>query len=184
MVFYNLKLNGSVLFRSILIGIMILALVILSVAVYRLYTNSKFMVDDSLPTANIANIEADQYTNILEEVYNNPEQYVGQSIRFTGYVYRLEEMNENEFVLARNMLINSDSQSVVVGFLCISDEAKNYENGTWVDVSGKIIQGYYHDKIPVIEISSIERTTKPENDYVSPPDDAYIPTAVIIGEKK
>ena len=161
-----------------------LAIVLLGMAIFKLYMSSKFVVDDSIPTSNVATIDADQYTNILEEVYNNPDQYVGQNLRFTGFVYRLEDMKDNEFVLARNMLINSDSQSVVVGFLCTSDNAKDFDNGTWVDVSGKIVKGYYHDHIPVIEISSIEKTTKPEDDYVSPPDSSYIPTAVILGAER
>ena len=42
------------------------------------------------------------------------------------------------------MLINSDSQSVVVGFLCTHENAKEFKNGTWVNVTGKIIKGYYH----------------------------------------
>lgn len=184
MLVYNIKLNGNTLLKSLLIIIIAVALIILGISLYQLYTHSRFIVTDAIPSDTIANIEANQYTNILEEVYNNTDQYVGQSIRFTGFVYRLEDMKENEFVLARNMLINSDSQSVVVGFLCNSDQAKNYENGTWVDVSGKIVKGYYHDHIPVIEISSIEKTQKPEDDYVSPPDSAYIPTSLILGVQK
>lgn len=89
-------------------------------------------------------------------------------------------MKDNEFVLARDMLINSDSQSVVVGFLCTSDNAKNFKNGTWVNVSGSIVKGYYHNQIPVIEINQIEETKKPEDAFVYPPDGTYIPTSVIL----
>ena len=177
---YNLKLNGNVIFRAIIIFVLITALIILCVSVYHIYYKSRFLVTDSLPVNNSANtIDASQYTNILEEVYNNVDTYVGQTINFTGYVYRLSDMQDNEFVLARDMLINSDSQSVVVGFLCTSDNAKNFKDGTWVNVSGNIIKGYYHNQIPVIEVTKIEKTTKPEEEFVYPPDDTYIPTAVI-----
>ena len=79
------------------------------------------------------------------------------------------------------MLINSDSQSVVVGFLCTHDKAKTFEDGTWVNVSGKIVKGYYHNQIPVIEITDIQTTTKPDESFVYPPDDTYIPTSIILG---
>ena len=177
---YNLKINGNILFKGILIFIIITTLIILSCSIFNIYNKVKFKVDDTIETNNVVNIDTNQYTNILEEVYNNIDTYVGQSINFTGYVYRLYDMKDNEFVLARNMLINSDSQSVVVGFLCTSDNAKNFKDGTWVNVSGNIIKGYYHNQIPVIEITEIKETSEPEDAFVSPPDNTYIPTSVIL----
>ena len=47
-------------------------------------------------------------------------------------------------------------------------------------VTGKIIKGYFHDEIPVIDINKIEETTKPEEVYVYPPENTYIPTSVIL----
>ena len=181
MFIYNLKLNGNILLKGLLIFIVTVAILILCVSIYHLYAKSKFIVKDSITTNGIAEIDANQYTNILQEVYEDVDTYVGQTISFTGYIYRLADMKENEFVLARNMLINSDSQSVVVGFLCNADNAKLFKDGTWVEVSGSIIKGYYHDQIPVIEVSSMKETSKPEEEYVYPPDSTYIPTSVILG---
>ena len=180
MFIYNLKVNGTKLFRIIIIAIIIIALVILSLSVYNFYYKSKFILNDGLPTNSVANIEANQYTNVLKEVYENVDTYIGQTINFTGYVYKLYDLKDTEFVLARDMLINSDSQTVVVGFLCSYDKAKDFKEGTWVNVTGNIIKGYYHNEIPVIDITKIEETTKSEDVYVYPPDNTYIPTAVII----
>ena len=180
MFIYNFKVNGTKLFRIIIIAIIIIALLILSLSVYNFYYKSKFILNDGLPTNSVANIEANQYTNVLKEVYENVDTYIGQTINFTGYVYKLYDLKDTEFVLARDMLINSDSQSVVVGFLCSYDKAKDFKEGSWVNVTGKIIKGYYHDEIPVIDITKMEETSKPEDVYVYPPDNTYIPTAVIL----
>ena len=177
---YNLKVNGNVIFRSIIISILIISLVILSISVYNFYYKSKFIINDSLPSNSIANIEANQYTSILKQVYDDVDTYVGQSINFTGYVYKLYDFKDSQFVLARDMVINSDSQTVVVGFLCSYDKAKEFKEGTWVNVTGTIIKGYFHDEIPVIDITKMEETQKPEDSYVYPPDETYIPTAVIL----
>lgn len=177
---YNLKVNGNAIFRTIIIAIIIVSLVIFSVSVYNFYYKSKFVINDSLPSNSIAEIEAHEYTNILKQVYDDLDTYVGQSINFTGYVYKLYDFNDTEFVLARDMVINSDSQSVVVGFLCSYDKAKDLKEGTWVNVTGEIIKGYYHNEIPVIDINKIEETTKPEEEYVYPPEGTYIPTSVIL----
>jgi len=177
---YNLKVNGNVIFRTVIISIIIVSLIIFSLSVYNFYYKSKFVINDSLPPNSAREIEANEYTNILKQVYDDVDTYVGQSINFTGYVYKLYDLKDNEFVLARDMVINSDFQSVVVGFLCSYDKAQELKEGTWVNVTGEIIKGYYHNEIPVIDINKIEETSKPEEEYVYPPDNTYIPTSVIL----
>lgn len=177
---YNLKINGSRTFRIIIITVILIALLVLSLSIYNFYYKSKFIINDTLPSNSIANIEGSNYTNILKQVYDDIDTYVGQTINFTGYVYKINDFNDTEFILARNMLINSDSQSVVVGFLCSYENAKNLKEGTWVNATGTILKGYYHNEIPVIEINKIEQTNKPEEEYVYPPDNTYIPTSVIL----
>ena len=176
---YNLKINGTKTFRIIIVSIILIAILLLCISIYNFYFKSKFIINDNIPSNSIADIKPSQYTNILKQVYDNIDTYVGQSITFTGYVYKNNDFKDTEFVLARDMLINSDSQSVVVGFLCTHENAKNFKQGTWVNVTGKIIKGYYHDEIPVIDINKIEETIRPEEEYVYPPDNTYIPTSVI-----
>lgn len=180
MFIYNLKINGTKSFRIIVISIILIALFILSLSVYNFFYKSKFILNDSLPSNSVASIDSNEYTSILKQVYDDVDTYIGQTINFTGYVYKRNDLKESEFVLARDMLINSDSQSVVVGFLCSYDNAKDLKTGTWVNVTGQIIKGYFHNEIPVIDITKIEETTEPENSYVYPPNNTYIPTSVIL----
>jgi len=177
---YNFKINGNIVFRSIIIFIIIVSLLILFFCMYNFFYKSKFVINDSLPSNSISEIQTHEYTNILKQVYEDVDTYVGQSITFTGYVYKLYDLKDSQFVLARDMVINSDSQTVVVGFLCSYAKAKDLKEGSWVNVTGEIIKGYYHNEIPVININKIEETTKPEEEYVYPPDDTYIPTSVIL----
>ena len=178
---YNLKINRTKTFRIVVISIILVALLLLAISIYNFYYKSKFLLNDNLPLNSIANINASNYTNLLKQVYDDIDTYVGQSINFTGYVYKLSDLKDSEFVLARDMLINSDSQSVVVGFLCSYDNAKNFKEGTWVNVTGEIIKGYYHNEIPVIDIKEIKETKEPEEVFVYPPDNStYIPTSVLL----
>lgn len=177
---YNLKVDGNTIFRVFIISIIIISLLILSFSIYNFYYKSKFVLTDNLPSNSIAHIEANDYTNILKEVYEDIDTYVGQSINFTGYVYKVYGLKDTEFVLARDMLINSDTQSVVVGFLCTYDKANEFKEGSWVNVTGEIIKGYFHNEIPVIDITKMELTSQPDNAYVYPPDESFIPTSVIL----
>ena len=134
-----------------------------------------------LPQSKVNTIAPSNYTNILKAVHENIDSYVGKKISFTGYVYRVLDLQYNQFVLARDMIINSSSQTVIVGFLCEYDNAKDFTNNSWVQVTGEIVKGDYHGDMPIIKITEINAVDKPsQEEYVYPPDDSYIPTAGIL----
>ena len=126
-------------------------------------------------------IQPRNYTSILKTVHENIDTYVGKKICFTGYVYRVLDLQDNQFVLARDMIVSSNSQSVVVGFLCEYDNAKDFADNSWVQVTGEIFKGDYHGDMPIIKITDIKSVDKPsQEEYVYPPDDSYIPTAGLL----
>ncbi len=175
MFIYNIKVNSGKIFKLIFALIILIVLIITGIVIYRTFSNS-----GSSPSDDIYTINSTNYTNILKAVHDNIDTYVGQKISFSGYVYRVYDLQEDEFILARDMVINSDFQTLVVGFLCHSDNSINYKDGTWINIVGKIEKGYYHGDIPIINISQIEETTKPTDAYVYPPDDFYIPTSSLL----
>lgn len=133
-----------------------------------------------MPKNKVCNISSSNYTNILKAVHENIDSYIGVKINFTGYVYRVLDLNKNQFVLARNMIVSSNFQSVVVGFLCEADNASTFENDTWVNITGKITKGNYYGDMPIIKITEIKKVDKPNDEFVYPPDESYIPTNGII----
>ncbi len=66
--------------------------------------------------SEINTISAANYTNVLKTVHDNMNQYIGKKIKFVGFVYRLYDFPNDQFVLARQMIISPDLQAVVVGF--------------------------------------------------------------------
>ena len=150
---------------------------------YRVFAgaNNSTREDSCINKNGVSHISAKNYTNILKTVHENIDSYVGKKINFTGYVYRVLDLQDNQFVLARDMIINSNSQTVVVGFLCECDTAKDFSNDSWIEITGEIIKGTYHGDMPIIKITDIKSVDKPSKDeYVYPPDDSYIPTAGVL----
>lgn len=96
-----------------------------------------------------------------------------------GYVYRVSDFTNTQFVIARDMIISSDLQTLVVGFLCNCKDTTNLPDKTWIEITGTITRGDYHGDIPVIEISELKQVEKPKEAYVYPPDENYVPTAVL-----
>ena len=78
------------------------------------------------------------------------------------------------------MVVSSDFQTVVVGFLCSYENANKFKNNSWVKVTGEITKGYYHGDIPQIQVKQIEEIEKPTDVLVYPPDDFYIPTSSLL----
>lgn len=184
MFLYNLKLNGNRLVRFMFIVMLIIILIIFSIGIYNIFFKKNdinetnvITLTDTIKTDEIFEITEENYTNILQAVTSDLDSYIGCKIHFIGYVYRLIDFDDNEFVLARDMLINeSTSQSLVVGFLCTYDTAYEFKDNTWVDITGTIVKGDYYGDIAQIEVTNMFECIEPINKYVSLPDDTYIPT--------
>lgn len=180
---YNIKLNKNAFFKIILALCAIVCISIAFVAIFKIFKEAQkegTQLHDCLPSNEIANIDPENYTNILKMVNEDLDTYIGQKICFTGYVYRVSDIKEDEFVLARDMVISDNpKQTLVVGFLAKHKDAQNYPNNTWVKVTATIEKGYYCGEVPLLNISEIEKISKPENAEVPIPDDYYVPTAVI-----
>lgn len=185
MFLYNLKINGNRLIKFMFIVMLIIILIIFSIGIYNVIfkktepqESNILTLTDTIKTNEIFEITPSNYTDILQTVTNNLDSYIGCKIHFTGYVYRLIDFTENQFVLARDMLIDKNtSQSLVVGFLCYYDKAYEFEDNTWVDITGTITKGNYYGDIAQVEITNIFKCDEPECKYVSMPSDTYIPTS-------
>lgn len=179
---YNFKLNPSKILKFVFICISLFIFILFSISVYRVYSSSivSNKVNDINTDNKVSSISSKNYTNILQTVHNDLDTYIGKQISFSGYVYRVYDFNKEQFVLARDMIISSDFQTVVVGFLCHYPEAYKFADKTWVTITGTITKGTYHTEIPIIEINNIIQAEKPSDEYVYPPDDSYIPTSNVL----
>ena len=176
---YNIKINGKKFIKILFVILAIIITIYFLVSAYRIYSNS-FKVRDNIIESDVMYLTAENYTNILKAVHDDIDTYVGKKICFTGYVYRTIDFKESEFVLARDMIISSDMQTLIVGFLCDCDEAKNFADESWIEITGEITKGYYHGNMPIIKVKEIKQIEKPQDDiYVYPPDDTYVPTSAM-----
>lgn len=186
MLIFNIKVNKKNILKIILAIMLLIAISITVIGIYNILSSKEIkMLDkndnlnDTIPMSDVAKITKENYTNILKEVHENIDTYIGQKISFSGYVYRINNFKENEFVLARDMDIGNN-QTLIVGFLCSCNNAKEFDSYSWVEIEGEITKGKYNNQdIPIISIYKINRIDMPEDPNVSLPDDAYVPTAVI-----
>ena len=182
MFIYNFKVNGSKIFKYFFTGIVVLIICILIFVSIKLFVGAKNNrnISSCMPQSDVSVISAKNYTNVLKAVHENIDDYVGIKIQFTGYVYRVLDLTDTQFILARDMIISSDFQYVIVGFLCEYENAQSFANETWVELTGEITKGNYHGDMPIVKVTEMKTVDKPNEEYVYPPDDTYIPTSGVV----
>ena len=178
---YNIKINGTKIYKYFLIGILILVCILVCFIIFNLFKSADNKTESYFPTSeNIRTIENKNYTNVLKAVHDNIDNYIGTKFSYTGYVYRTDDLKDNQFILARNMIVSSDFDFVVVGFLCQYQNAKSLKQDTWVCITGEITKGDYYGPMPIVNILDITETSKPNECDVYPPSELYLPTSGII----
>lgn len=163
----NFKIDKKKISKIVIFITIILALAITAFAIYKIFGNTDNNNSGSIQL--IQEVPAESYTNFLKDCHENIENYVGKSFTITGYVYRMPDFSGNQFVLARTMIISEANSAVVVGILSECQSACNFEDGSWITVTGTIIKGNYKGEMPVLEIKEINKCNKPEDEYVYPP---------------
>lgn len=179
MFIFNIQLKKPKLIKCFILFSIIVIISLLIIAYSLNKTDNKNQTTDDIPRTEFAEISPENYTSILKNSHEEIESYVGKKIKFTGFIYRLYDFTDTQFVLAREMIIstsNNQTQSVVVGFLCDYELSSTFADGTWVEVKATIEKGYYHSEIPILKILSIKQTSTPDNPYVYPPDESYVKT--------
>lgn len=178
MFIYNFKINSKNILKIVFIIAIIIAIIFFVISAIRIFNASNlFTINDEIPTEDICTITTSNYTNILKSVHENLSNYLGQKIEFEGYVYKVPDISSDQFILARDMIINSNLQTLVVGFLCEYKDSNDLADKTWIKIRGEIQKGNYNGEIPIIKIVTLEKIEKPTDEYVYPPDSAYLQTS-------
>lgn len=112
-------------------------------------------------------INDENYLEVMEAIYDYPNEFEGKEIEFIGFVYNDPNHTNSQFVF-RFGIMHCIADSGVFGLLTTGN-TNQYENNTWVKVKGKI-SNHYHKELnqvlPTLEVQSFIKVDKPENTYV------------------
>lgn len=103
-------------------------------------------------------------TNIMDK---NPEKFAGKKVEMFGFVYREDDFEQDQFVVARFGLSCCVADASVYGTLASIADGEKYKQDEWVKVSGVIKSVNYQDWVlPNVEVQSIEKIEQPKEPYV------------------
>lgn len=116
---------------------------------------------------NLVEITTENYMEVMELIYLYPDDFLGKSIRFTGFVYNEPEHEGHQF-LFRFGIIHCIADSGVYGLLTAGG-TQTYQDNTWITVTGHLKLEYnqqLEQNLPVLQIENEKQVNQPDNPYV------------------
>ncbi|MBU2700318.1 putative membrane protein [Sporomusaceae bacterium BoRhaA] len=110
-----------------------------------------------------------KYTEIMSELNQFPDDYIGKEVNMTGFVFRSPGQSSNQISLVRYVITCCTADALPYGILCETASAKQYPDGTWLEIQGVVQKGKYdNEPVGMIKLSSIKKITEPMHPYVFP----------------
>jgi uncharacterized repeat protein (TIGR03943 family) len=114
-------------------------------------------------------VKEDMYIETLTTVDLYLDQFVGKKLELTGFVYRQEEMKENQFVVGRFSIQCCSADASPFGVLVEYDRAKNFADDSWVTVTGTIQKTRFNDMdIMLLKVEKVAKAEPAKTQYVYP----------------
>jgi putative membrane protein len=96
-------------------------------------------------------------------------EYLGQPASVIGFVYRDEQLSEDQFYVSRFIISCCAADASSIGMIARWPDAKNLKNDTWVLVKGSISSLTLKDQVlPMIVVESVQSIPVPEQPYLYP----------------
>lgn len=112
-------------------------------------------------------VDDDNYLDIMVLLDLHLDDFIGKEIEMGGFVFRENDFEENQFVVARFAITCCTADAGVYGTLVEAEEAKYYDDDTWVRVRGTIRETEYHgQRLPMIQMREIRMIDEPDSPYV------------------
>jgi len=95
--------------------------------------------------------------------------FIGKEVEISGFVYRSEGMNKQQFVISRFIMNCCSADASPYGLLVQFDHANRYPDDTWIKIRGTLDQTVFNEnEILVVQAKQIQKITPPESPYVYP----------------
>lgn len=97
------------------------------------------------------------------------DHFVGKEIEVSGFVYREDDLHDSQFIVARFAMQCCSADALPYGVLTEYPRAVNYEDNTWIRVTGRIEKTTYNEnEIIKLKATRIEKIEPPLVPYVYP----------------
>jgi uncharacterized repeat protein (TIGR03943 family) len=118
---------------------------------------------------DLIQVKEEGFIEILSSLDLFMNNFIGKKVEISGFIYREEEMKDNQFVVARFSISCCTADGSPFGMMVQSDQSQKFAKDTWVKVTGTIGKTIYHgNEIMTLNAERIEKTKASKTQYVYP----------------
>ncbi|CAG7639078.1 hypothetical protein PAESOLCIP111_04007 [Paenibacillus solanacearum] len=119
--------------------------------------------------SNVIPVKEELYMETLTTIDLYLDRFIGKKLQLTGFVYRQEEMKDNQFVVGRFTVQCCSADAAPFGVLVEYDRAKTLATDSWVTVTGTIQKGSFNDmEVLKLKVESVAKAEPAKSPYVYP----------------
>lgn len=105
----------------------------------------------------------------LDELYTDIGEYKDKKVEITGFVLKDSRFRQDEFIIARLMMVCCAADMQPVGFLSRYNQSSELELDSWIKINGIVeYESIEGEEIPIINVENIEKIDKPEFQFLYP----------------
>lgn len=128
--------------------------------------NDKFRLLQESETIQMTD---DMFGSYYGEINDNPQSYIGKTIKMSGFVFKEEGFTSNQLVISRFLITHCIADASIIGFLAEFQGAETIEEDTWIEIEGVIDIGTYGGyELPIIKVTSLNVIDEPSEPYIYP----------------
>lgn len=111
----------------------------------------------------------DNFVALIAQIYENPEKFVGKDISMLGFVVRDDDFSFRQIGIVRYVITCCIADAMPFGLLCNYENASNFKDGTWLEISGTIeMVTLRNTNFAAVKIKSVQTAKEPQMPYVYP----------------
>lgn len=109
------------------------------------------------------------YSSYVEAMSMNPKDFDGRKIRVKGFVYKDEELKENQLVLSRFLITHCIADANIIGLIAEFNQASEFEQDTWLEIEGTLeVTTFNGIELPLIKANKWTVIQEPVEPYIYP----------------
>lgn len=123
---------------------------------------------------DVIQVEEEGFLEILTALDLYKNNFVGKTIEISGFVYREDDMGDNQFVVGRMAMQCCSADAMPYGFLVHWGRGEELAKDTWISLQGTIgLTEYNGYEIIAVDARKITKIDAPADPYVYPYFDDY-----------
>ncbi len=125
---------------------------------------------EAASTAEYIELDDSNFVSEITKLNLHRGDYIGKTIKVTGFVYREPQMKASQAALVRYAITCCSADAAPFGLLCENSLLYSFPDSSWITIIGTVFSENYKGKdIPVIRVTAIEPVDiVPSQQYVYP----------------